>query len=125
MSRAHVDHKQIQDFADSTVNLKKEDAQKYRDQVNRLREKLEDFVEENPDFELKKILLSGSLAKHTALRTINDADVAVYVVSAPDDVGELIDWLVEKLRSIPNLNYDQVIKQNYSVRIEFAEQDLL
>ena len=119
MSREHVDHKQIQDFADNTVNLKKEDAKEYREQVNRLRDRIKDSVKGNDDFELKKTLLSGSLAKHTALRTINDADVAVYVISDDDVVGGIIDWLAEELRSIPNLNYDQVREQNYSVRIEF------
>lgn len=120
MSREHVDHKHIQDFSDSVVNLKREDAKEYRDQVNRLRDKISKFAAENRDFELKKMLLSGSLAKHTALKNINDADVAIYLVSAPEDLGELIDWLAEKLRhSFPNLKPEQVVKQNYSVKIEF------
>lgn len=77
-------------------------------------------MNDNPDFELVKMLLSGSLAKHTALKTINDADVAVYVSSAPDDVGELMNWLATRLRSaFPNFNSDQVVVQNYSVRVEF------
>ena len=88
--------------------------------MRRLREKLDAFLRENPDFELKKMLLSGSLAKHTALKTINDADVAVYVASAPEDIGELTTWLAKKLRSaFPNINPDQVVIQNYSVKMEF------
>lgn len=120
MSREHIDHKHIHNYADRVVNLKREDASKYRDQVNRLRKKLETLIEENTDFELRKILLSGSLAKHTALKNINDADVAVYVTSAPEDVGELINWLADKLRTVfPNFNSDQVVIQNYSVKVEF------
>ena len=120
MSREHVDHRQIQRFADRTVNLKRDNAREYREQVNRLRAKLEDFLKDNPDFELQKMLLSGSLAKHTALKNINDADVALYVTSAPDDVGELTDWLAKKLRkAFPNFNPDQVVVQNHSVKIEF------
>ena len=120
MSREHVDHKEIQDFADTNVNLKREDAKDYRDQVKRLQVKLEEFIKENSDFELQKMLLSGSLAKHTALKTINDADVAVYVVSAPEDIGELLDWLAPKLRkAFPNLKPEQIVKQTYSVKIEF------
>ena len=120
MSREHIDHNHIQDFADRVVNLKQEDAKAYRDQVNRLRDKLNDFLNDNPDFELKKTLLSGSLAKHTALKSINDIDVAIYVDSAPDDVGELTNWLAEKLRkAFPNFNDEQVVVQNYSVKIEF------
>ncbi len=120
MSRDHIDHKHIQEFADRVVNLKKDDAKKYRDQVNRLRTKLDELIKENPDFELQKMLLSGSLAKHTALKNINDADVAVYVSSAPQNVGDLTKWLAEKLRlAFPNFNYDQVVIQNYSVKVEF------
>lgn len=120
MSREHVDHRHIQNFADRIVNLTRDDARKYREQINRLRNKLEDFIKENPDFELRKMLLSGSLAKHTVLKTINDADVAVYVTSAPEDVGELTDWLADKLRTaFPNFNADQVVVQNYSVKVEF------
>ena len=125
MSREHVDHKQIQNFADHVVNLKRADAKEYREQVNRLREKLSGVLRENPDFELKKILLSGSLAKHTALKTINDIDVAVYVISAPDDVGELIEWLADRLYKVfPNMDSKQIVKQNYSVRVEFRGSGL-
>ena len=120
MSREHIDHNHIQDYADRVVNLKPEDAKAYRYQVNRLRDKLSNFLKDNPDFELKKMLLSGSLAKYTALKSINDIDVAIYVDSAPDDVGELTDWLAEKLRNaFPDFNHEQVVVQNYSVRVEF------
>ena len=120
MSREHVDHKHLQQFADRAVNLKRDDAREYRAQVARLREKLQVFLKDNPDFELIKMLLSGSLAKRTALKNINDADVAVYVSSAPDDIGELMEWLAAKLRSaFPNFHSDQVIVQNYSVQVQF------
>lgn len=120
MSREHVDHKHLQQFADRAVNLRRDDAREYTEQVNRLRDKLQVFLKDNPDFELIKMLLSGSLAKHTALKSINDADVAVYVSSAPDDIGELMDWLATKLRSaFPNFNSDQVVVQNFSVQVQF------
>ena len=120
MSREYVDHRNIQNFADRVVNLTRDDAIKYREQINRLRDKLEIFIKESPDFELRKMLLSGSLAKHTSLKNINDADVAMYVISAPEDVRELIDWLADKLRTaFPNFNPDQVVVQNYSVKVEF------
>jgi len=125
MSRKHIDHGDIVAFADRTVNLHRDDAREYRDQIGRLREKLGIYVAGNPDFQLRKILLSGSLAKHTALRTINDADVAVYVESAPEDVGQLTRWLAEKLRTaFPNFNPDQVVVQTYSVRIDFRGSGL-
>ena len=125
MSREHIDHRHIVAFADRTVNLHRDDAREYREQIGRLREKLESYVEGNPDFELRKILLSGSLAKHTALKTLNDADVAIYVESAPDDVGQLTRWLAEKLRkAFPNFSSEQVVMQTYSVRIDFRGSGL-
>lgn len=125
MAREHIDHKDIQSFADRVVNLRKDYARGYREQVNRLRNKLKEYVDENPNFELRKILLSGSLAKHTALKNISDADVAVYVSSAPEDVGKLIDWLAVKLRNaFPNFNDDQVVVQTYSVKVEFRGSGL-
>ncbi|MDE0404722.1 MAG: CBASS oligonucleotide cyclase [Nitrospira sp.] len=125
MSREHIDHKHIVDFADRRVNLHRDDAKEYREQVVRLREKLEKYVAGNPDFELRKILLSGSLAKHTALRTLNDIDVAVYIASAPEDVKQLMRWLAEKLRTaFPNFSPEQVEVQTYSVRIDFRGSGL-
>lgn len=125
MSSEHIGHKEIAAFAARTVNLHQDDASEYRAQVRRLREKLDKFVSENSDFGLQKILLSGSLAKHTALATINDADVAVYVRSAPENVSDLLPWLVEKLRTaFPNFNADQVAVQNYSVRVDFRGSGL-
>ena len=125
MSSEHVGHKEIAAFADRVVNLHRDDAKEYRGQVHRLREKLQGFVSENPDFGLRKILLSGSLAKHTALATINDADVAVYVQSAPSDADELLPWLVGKLQTaFPNFNPDQVVVQDRSVRVDFRSSGL-
>lgn len=109
-------------FADQEVNLSRDDAKEYRDQVNRLREKLEKHVQENPDVGLVKMLLSGSLAKGTALKTINDIDVAVYVRSgkAPSIKRDLLRWLAEKLReAYPQMTPDQISHGTHSVRISF------
>ena len=87
-------------FSDDKVNLKREPAQQYRDQVSNLRDNLDRYIAEHPDIGLAKMLLSGSLAKGTALKTIHDVDVAVYVKgdSAPSELSELLNWLLEKLR---------------------------
>jgi predicted nucleotidyltransferase len=92
-------------FAQERVNLPADKANEYRAQARRLREKLEGYLSEHPDFSLKKIMLSGSLAKGTALRTLNDIDVACYIsgADAPRDVGRLLDYLAERLRNaFPN-----------------------
>jgi tRNA nucleotidyltransferase (CCA-adding enzyme) len=74
-----VTHAVIRDWAGERVNLKQEDVKKYRAQVANLRTKLERHIAEHPDYGLVKIRHSGSVAKGTALKTINDMDVAVYV----------------------------------------------
>ena len=66
MSREQVGHREIQAFAVEKVNLPKDKANEYRAQARRLREKLDGYLDEHPDFTLKKMLLSGSLAKGTA-----------------------------------------------------------
>ncbi|MCY4596357.1 MAG: CBASS oligonucleotide cyclase [Bryobacterales bacterium] len=121
MSREPFDHQRtIERFAGRVVNLHRDNARKYRQQVWGLRDRLDAHLADHPDFELKKMLLSGSLAKHTALRTINDADVALYAVSSPHTVGDLLPWIADRLPTVyPNIKSDQVQLQTYSVRLDF------
>lgn len=94
-----IGHDVLASFAADRVNLPPEDAKACRERVNFLRERLEKYIEANPDFDLIKMLHAGSVAKGTALRTINDMDVAVYVrtAAAPDE-GQLVGWLADRLR---------------------------
>jgi hypothetical protein len=127
MSREHVDHRDITSFADDHVNLKRDDAKGLREQVWRLRDKLEAYVKDHPDFELKKMLLSGSLAKGTALKSINDIDVACYVSAnrAPATLGDLIQFLAEKLRkAFPHFKPEQVVPNTFSVTVQFISSGL-
>jgi hypothetical protein len=122
MARQHVDHGDIVKFAQEKVNLPKDKADEYRAQARRLRERLESYLGEHPDFTLKKMLLSGSLAKGTALRTLNDIDVACYIsgADAPGDVQKLLNYLAERLRkAFPNFSPDQVKPNTYSVTVSF------
>lgn len=123
MSTLHVAHPDIVRFADERVNLKREDAKEYRDQINRLRDRLEDHIKANPSFALRKMWLSGSLAKGTALKTINDADVAVYVSAreAPADMGDFISWLARQIRTaFPNFKPEQVVANPFTVTVLFS-----
>ena len=73
------------------------------------------------------MLLSGSLAKGTALRSLNDIDVALYVMqeNPPSDMPEFIDWLVETLRNLyPNMKPSQITPQRHSVCISFRGSGL-
>ncbi|MCK1573391.1 CBASS oligonucleotide cyclase [Bradyrhizobium sp. 174] len=127
MSLAHVGHSEIVRFAEERVNLPKDKADEYRGQARRLREKLETYLGEHPDFTLKKMLLSGSLAKGTALRTLNDIDVACYIsgADAPQDVAALLEYLAQRLRkAFPNFSPDQVKPQTYSVTVSFKGSGL-
>src|SRR5258708_2369263 len=127
MSREHVGHGDIARFADEHVNLKRDDVASLRDQVWRLRDKLEAYVKDHPDFELRKMLLSGSLAKGTALKSINDIDVACYVSAnkAPSSMGDLIQFLAERLRkAFPQFKPEQVTANMYSVTVQFISSGL-
>ena len=122
MSRTHIDHRDLMQFAEDKVNLPKDKADEYRAQARRLREKLEGYISEHPDFSLKRIQLSGSLAKGTGLRSLNDIDMAVYISGsdAPHDTRALLDYLAERLRkAFPNFSPDQVKPQTYSVTVSF------
>src|SRR5580704_5456878 len=127
MARKHVDHSDIANFAVEKVNLPKDKADEYRGQARRLREKLEGYIADHPDFTLKKIMLSGSLAKGTALRSLNDIDVACYIsgADAPGDVPKLLNYLAERLRkAFPNFSADQVNPSTYSVTVSFRGSGL-
>src|SRR6185312_10680661 len=122
MSRNHVDHGDIACFAQERVNLPKDKADEYRGQARRLRERLEGYLDEHPNFTLKKMLLSGSLAKGTALRSLNDIDVACYIggTDTPTDVQSMLNYLAERLRkAFPNFSADQVQPRTYSVTVSF------
>lgn len=127
MGRQHVGQREIAAFAQDKVNLPKEKADEYRAQARRLREKIDGYLGEHPDFTLKKMLLSGSLAKGTALRSLNDIDVACYIsgADAPTDVSKLLEYLAERLRkAFPNFSPDQVQPQTYSVTVSFRGSGL-
>lgn len=122
VSLDHVGHKDIVVFADERVNLKKDDAIELRRQANTLRDRLETYLEQHPHFELRKMLLSGSLAKGTALKSISDIDVACYVSSdsAPHEISALIDWLATRLeKAFPNFKPEQIVRKEYSVAVNF------
>lgn len=122
MSREHISHAEIVRFAQDRVNLPKEKADEFRAQAKRLRDRLETYLSEHPDFTLRKMMLAGSLSKGTALRSLNDIDVACYIsgADAPHEVSALLEYLAERLRkAFPNFSPDQVRPQTYSVTVSF------
>jgi tRNA nucleotidyltransferase (CCA-adding enzyme) len=124
---ALVTHADVAHFAAESVNLRREDAADYRAQVNRLREKLDRYAADHPNHGLIKTLLSGSLAKGTALKTLNDIDVAFYVKAekSPKAEPDLLNWLAERLReAYPQMKPDQIKPNRHSVTISYAVSGL-
>lgn len=120
--REFVNNADIKRFAEQRVNLRKEDADDLRQQAGRLAQKLTNYISDHPHFELRRLMLSGSLAKGTALKSISDVDMACYVSSevAPHSTRELIEWLVVRLRTaFPNFTPDQVYPKEYSIGVRF------
>jgi tRNA nucleotidyltransferase (CCA-adding enzyme) len=122
-----ISHADIAALADDCVNLKREDAKEYREQVGRLRDKLDRYAADHPGYGLIKTLLSGSLAKGTSLKTLNDIDVAFYVKAekTPKAEPELLEWLAKRLReAYPQIKPDQIKPNTHSVCIKFAVSGL-
>jgi hypothetical protein len=122
-----IGHAEIKRFAQDRVNLPKTKADEYREQVNRLRERLEAKIAVDPAFDLVKMLHCGSVAKGTALRTVNDLDVAVYVKAGSAPVGDenLLPWLADRLAEAnPNMKPSQFTPQDHCVKVSFAGSGL-
>ncbi len=115
-------------YAVSHINLPADIAKKYREQVSSVRERLKKFIDEHPDYNLVKMLNSGSLPKGTALRDIGDLDTAIYVKAAGmrdiDNKG-LIDWLRDRLKEVyPNFDADQLEPHDHCVTIHYKTPEL-
>jgi tRNA nucleotidyltransferase (CCA-adding enzyme) len=118
----YVTHAVLRDWAAERVNLKRDDVKAHREQVARLRDKLERHIAEHPDYGLVKTRHSGSVAKGTALKTINDMDLAVYVKAsaAPAEETKLLGWLAERLReAYPQKAAEDFTIQHHCVTILF------
>jgi hypothetical protein len=117
-----VQHEVLAKFAQDHVNLPSDRAQEHREQGKRLRERLEKHIAAHPDYALVKVLNAGSVAKGTALVTIGDMDLAVYVKRAavPEGDEELVRWLRDRLRECyPQLEEDQFELRDHCVQLRF------
>ncbi|WP_423908915.1 CBASS oligonucleotide cyclase [Candidatus Spongiihabitans sp.] len=79
-------------------------------------------LNEDSNFKLRRMLLSGSLAKRTALKNLNDIDVALYILqpNPPDDMPKFLDDLVNMLKTLySNMEPSQIQKQEHSIRISY------
>jgi tRNA nucleotidyltransferase (CCA-adding enzyme) len=127
LASSAITHADIADFAADSVNLSRDDAEEFRGQVRRLREKLDKYAADHPDHGLIKTLLSGSLAKGTALKILNDIDVAFYVKAekTPSAEVDLLNWLADRIReAYPQMKPDQIRANKHSVCIKYAVSGL-
>jgi tRNA nucleotidyltransferase (CCA-adding enzyme) len=115
-------------FLEQTVNLKREDVAAYRDQVRHLRERLSLYVSEHPDFALVKMLHFGSLAKATAISTLREMDVAVYL--RPDglqthELHTVLSTVRDLLLQVyPQMESSQVVINPPAVTISYRASGL-
>ena len=119
-----IGHQQIADFADARVNLPFDKVREFRDRVNSLRDSLEAKIAADPGYAIVRTLHSGSVAKGTALRTVNDFDLAVYLKQdqVPVDDRLLGSWLIARLKEArPRLADDQFVPQAHCVTIAYRD----
>jgi tRNA nucleotidyltransferase (CCA-adding enzyme) len=124
----YVQHDVLAGFGADTVNLASDRVKEYRAQGKRMRERLEKHIAAHPDYSLVKMLNSGSVAKGTALSTIGDMDLAVYVerADAPDGTEELVYWLRDRLKeAYSQLQDDQFEPQQHCVTLRFRDPKLV
>ena len=117
-----VSHADVLAFAERRVNLPPDSVREYKDQVGHLRECLAQIISGNLGFDLVKILYAGSVAKGTALSTINDLDVAVYLEKSqvPVDEKDAVKWTAERLReAYPQKQPGDVECHDHCARIAF------
>lgn len=119
---AYITHTEVAAFAADRVNLPHEDAITHRAQVNRLRDRLATKIREAPEYGLVKSLHAGSVAKSTALKNVNDLDLAVYIkaAEAPDNDAQLVPWLADRLyEATTNMDRSQFEEQTHCVTVHY------
>lgn len=119
----------LANFIQDTVTLPKDKAKAYGEQVDNLRKKLEEYINDNPEFQLIKMLNSGSIAKGTSLSIMNDIDVALYI--KPDDIDSnelknVLEYVREALVKVyeGQMKPDQFTLGTHCVKVSFEGSGL-
>jgi hypothetical protein len=126
----YATHEIIRDFGKDKVNLKRDDVKEYREQLGRLQANLKKHIDAHPDYGFVKTRQSGSVTKGTALSSVNDMDLAVYVKAAEaptSSESQLLSWMEERLKEALKplgLKNDQIRPQDHCVKIEYRGSGL-
>lgn len=102
---SHVDHADLSTFAVNKVNVPSQTAKSRRPQVAYLRTRLDSYISDHPDYDLVKMRGSGSVAKHTAIKSSSDTDIAAYVRASAVggvevDETKLLEWLCDRCKEV-------------------------
>lgn len=103
-----LDNNSLRPFIDK-IRLRNENMEKYRNQINNLKKRLEDKIKSDESHGLKvtKYLLAGSWKKHTILRPTGDNPIDIDLVlfvqgddNIQNDLKRIHDFIVEYLKAI-------------------------
>lgn len=123
-------NKDLKNFIEDKVYVDSDKVNEYREQVKRLRKNLEKYIKDSPDYGIVKMLHSGSVRKGTAINTLNDMDVAVYV--EPNkvenyDESQVLNFVRDGLIEIykkHNMKEDQFSIGHHCVKVSFKGSGL-
>lgn len=131
-----LDNNSLRPFINK-IRLRNENMSKYRDQINNLKNKLEDKIRNDDSHGLKvtKYLLAGSWKKHTILRPTGDhpidIDLVLYVSgdeNIQNDLKKLHEFIVNYLKEIyPQKDIDRDVDaggNTKSIKIRFSGSGL-
>lgn len=128
--RPTVTHDDIMGFAQAKVNLPKKVVDDRRARLDYLKRRLEHWIAEHPDYNLRKIRGSGSVSKGTAVKPSSDADMVAYVesaavggISAPE--ADLLNWLRDRLIQVygDTKKPEDFVISNHAVGITYSNDD--
>jgi hypothetical protein len=124
---SHIGHEDVAAFGDDRVNLQQSEVERQRNQVGHLQNMITQKAKSTPGYAFVKTLHAGSVAKGTALRNVNDRDLAIYVKAdqAPADTPHLVTWIRDMLvAGYPQLKDDQIVANTNCVTVNFVTSKL-
>lgn len=132
----NLDNNQLQFFVNK-IKLQPENMQKYRDQINNLKSKLEDKIknDESTGLKVTKYLLAGSWKKRTILKASGDNPIDIDLIlfvggdnNIQNDLKKLHDYIVKYLEEIyPQKKIDEDVDaegNTKSIKIRFSTSGL-